>query len=375
MNPDHLAAVWVEGTGSNYEDPKFATGYPIAPGLILTVAHVFESGWSRVTVKIPKIAGTLIQVERSDQGEPLVWQGLGESGCGLDAALVAYHVPDWTGEPIEILSQRPANAVDWIAYGYPEFVRPDQVLRKPFDAGGEFRPQQDDLEFELVCNEKYSKPEAWQGASGGPIFVDGSNQLAGIFRGIRHHGGDTAIDGEKVAPIQRLVGVPAWKLMEDDRFRQIRSEALAADLDAFLRSDEAWFIRLAKRLTDILLRKKHAELLDQFNEVFGETASTDTCELQTQLQRIVTQRSASRSLPADIVDLRDLCKEQNFLDEAEAFDRMLTRVIPCMFTPEERQEIQRLLDSSVAIRVDVSCPAGAAIKVAAYRRKELDGDS
>ena len=375
MNPDHLAAVWVEGSGNEYAEPRFATGFPIAPGLILTAAHIFKTGWSKVTVQLPKIPRSITTMERGGKEEPLAWCGLDNSGAGLDAALIVCNLPDAVGERVEVLEQRPTSPVRWFAYGYPEFVRPDGTPGKPFDAGGEFRPQQDDSEFELVCNEEYSKPKAWRGASGGPIFADRSNRLAGIFRGIRHHGGETAINGDKVAPIQRLIGVPAWKIASDVQFQQIHRKALQVGLHAFQKSDEDWFSGLASRLTDIFFLNQRPQLLGKFNEVFGEAAGSDAGILKTQLQRLARDRSASRSLPADIVDLRDACRQLNFLDEAEAFDRMLTSVIPAMFTSEERQEIERLLDSSGAVRVDVSCPAGAAIKVAAYRRKELDGES
>jgi len=375
MNPDHLAAVWVEGDGDEYAMPKFATGYPIAPGLILTVAHIFKKNWSKVTVQIPGQANSATSIERADDDKPLVWCGQDRESEELDAALIAWKLPDSVGERIEFLNQRPASTVDWIAYGYPEFVRPEGTPGKPFDAGGTFRPQQDDPEFELVCNEKYSKPRAWRGASGGPIFKDGSNELAGIFRGIRHHGGEKAVDGDTIAPIQRIIGVPAWKLIDDDRFRKIRSGALETGLNAFQKSDDVWFSRLSARLADIFRRNQRAELLDEFNEVFGETAFTEASTLKTQLERLVRDRSVSRFLPADIVDLRDFCRERSFQDEAAAFDQMLTSVIPAMFTPEERLEIERLLNSEVAVRMDVSCPAGAAIKVAAYKRKPLDGDS
>ncbi|MEM7478117.1 MAG: hypothetical protein AAF483_24285 [Planctomycetota bacterium] len=374
MNPDHVACIWVEGEGADYKDPKFATGYPIAPGLILTVGHIFKDNWTRVTIQIPKIANSAKSNNRGENDVPLAWCGL-SSESGLDAALIKCNLPAEVRDRTRLLEARPTSPMKWFGYGFPEFVRPEKKPGAPFDSRGDFSPPQDGAVFELECSEEYLNPEKWGGASGGPIFLSDSQVLAGIFHGVRHHGGEITRNGQHIKPIQRILGTPAWKIFADEKFQLVYQQALEPEAKEFTNKDEKWFSSLASRIARAFPANQRDDWADLFQEVFDETPAAEAKEFKLQIQRIVRQKAANRFLAADIVDLRERCNEFGLNDQANRLDQMLTSVIPTMLTPEERRKLTELLDESGVVQIEVSCPAGAAIKIAAYGRRALDDDS
>jgi hypothetical protein len=375
MNPDHLAAVWVEGDGEEYSEPKFATGYPIAPGLVLTVSHIFNVGWSKVIVQIPALSGSQpVTITRGDNNFPLVWDGQTDGSNGIDAVLFACDLPDGVGGGVKFLEVRPASAVDWFAYGYPEFVRPEGSPGEPFSARGEFSPPQTGVKFELDCT-KYANPEVWGGASGGPIFLKPSNLFAGIFCGVCHHGGEIADDGAKIAPIQMLIGVPAWEIINAPGFRAV-FQPLDPNREAdFQRDDDEWYQELAAYMAAALQSDDDARVSTPFQSVFGEPLERDQTALDSQMKRLIRKRGSDRSLPSDLSRLSAKCSKLGINSTAEAIDALLVDLIPTMLTPDERRQIRDLLESSQGGFVQVTWKAGAAICIAAFGRHSLDDHS
>ncbi len=176
MDPNLLVAVWSEHP--DWNEPKRAAGYPIAPNRILTVAHVIPPDHADAKITIEFVYPPL---QTAVLGRRVCWNGQERDADGLDAAVVECKFPEDVHPTAHLLNTMPNERTEWFANCIPEFsIRNKGLPGGYLDTSGHFNPVPDVASFQIECDLKRLAGPAWGGASGTPFFI-GPNRIAGIF--------------------------------------------------------------------------------------------------------------------------------------------------------------------------------------------------
>ncbi|MBF0346086.1 MAG: hypothetical protein HQL81_00320 [Magnetococcales bacterium] len=189
---------------------ELATGYPVAPNLILTARHVLETkdrdNQKPIKAKWwyhkPKVVGDQGWLTLAD--DAIVWRGEGE----LDAALLRLPEKEWTPkEYLFLSSDRPSEDTRWASEGFPHVARRKELPKATSFQGNVYSKADAESYFELSEDANPDREAGWKGVSGMAVFV--RRKILGIVRSIP--------TGFKSA---RLHAVPSWKMLEDPAFRK-----------------------------------------------------------------------------------------------------------------------------------------------------------
>ena len=295
MDKSLLVAVFVPTTDAAGTDHKghegtVATGYPVAPDLILTARHPFHPEPpvfrdERYPVKVrwhyhrqhpnadPQGWVTLARDE-----DAMVWPGTAE----LDAVVLRCPRPQGAVGWGIVSEEQPTDDMTWVSEGFPRASKYD-ALRHPSSFGGKcFSKASSENYFELSALAPPEAEEDWRGASGMPIFV--GRRLLGVAQRVPMKFG-----------AERLHATPCRKLLADQRFR----DALGFD-DRQARLDQAQS-QLAEVLTSAA-----AEALAEALGITADLSGLDPPErtgrvaqrlLETDIRRAITAlRKAHQAL-------------------------------------------------------------------------------
>lgn len=339
MNANHLVGVWVlendEGKGG---DEPFATGYPIAPNRILTVAHVFKPNASKIIV-------WFVYCDAKPVVAKVVWNGREKDPNGLDAMVLECPFPPTVMPSVELMTEAPRDVLHWHSNCFPQFARTDKIEKGRYlDALGSINPVADVLtSFPIDCNEKNPVSAAWGGASGGPIFV-GKSRLVGILSGVRL-GAESNEDGKPVAPFQRLIAVPAWKLAADPDFIASLGGVSSKDLE---NAEQEWKKRVAARIRMDLGGINDEFVSERFEIEFGIPLLGERRNLETISGTLVDDPT----LVHVISDIRENCRKKQLQDSAERLEQVENQMLPRLFPPEQRKRFWDELRFRGAILVE-----------------------
>jgi hypothetical protein len=165
MDPKQLVQVFTHTGGGR---GKIATGYPVAPGRVLTARHALhgDGATGEIEVRWYNLEGDA----RRWRPASVCWEG----ADGVDAALLACEFPAGAAAaPYLISCSMPSHLYDWISTGFAAVGSRDDVT-PPVPLRGRILPLADGLAsgtFELGVDYAASAATDWQGASGGPVFV------------------------------------------------------------------------------------------------------------------------------------------------------------------------------------------------------------
>lgn len=199
MNKDLLVEIFIPMQG---DEGIIATGYPVAPGRILTAGHVLDD----VT------DDTAIEVRWYNQkGSSREWHTINgvawQGGQELDAALFDCAFPDGIYPGGSLSARRPRDDMRWVSESFLKAGKRADC-REPISLQGRVNSKASRSPwFELGVDDYPGKPEDFKGASGSPVFVKGS--IIGIIQSCPQN-----FEG------RRLRATPVWCLLEDEGFRQ-----------------------------------------------------------------------------------------------------------------------------------------------------------
>ena len=315
---DHLVEIFVPGDG---DEGRIATGYPVAPGRILTAGHVLDGATSEteILVRWYNLEGPARDWRNIDE---IVWRG----GKDLDAALLDCAFPQGVYAGGSLSARRPRDDMRWASEGFLRAgKRGDQRL--PIGLQGRvYSKGSRSLWFELGVDDHPDKAEDFKGASGGPVFVKGS--IIGVIQSCPEN-----FAGRK------LHATPGWRLLEGAEFRreinrdtpQIEevlkaiekrigasreiTEALGDKLDIPEEgTPEEWVTRIARTIVHLSCYDAIG-VLDDLHNVYCQEGSGDNAKICMDL--------VNRVLPATY-DLRTV---------AEALDRIQQGEVMLMDLP------------------------------------------
>lgn len=197
--------VEIHASGPNGASER-SSGYPVAPGRILTARH-----------------GLLPNVDHNDKTIQVRWHQQPKDDpsrewrpatiCwndeGLDAALLRCEFPveleqgrGW------ISAEQPREDARWSAVGIPRAGDQDAETSGPFHFhGGVYSASDTEDRFDIGVEDAAEGWEWWEGASGMAIFVE--RRIIGI-----------AVSCREATQARRFRASPTWKMLEDPAFRQ-----------------------------------------------------------------------------------------------------------------------------------------------------------
>jgi len=217
-NLDWVVAVNVEFADGIWEA---GTGYPIAPGVIMTARHILH----------PKKRGNpkSINVVWYYQKDKAQNEGMGESQKRfsdpkakeipieynhqeIDVALIACCFPDGVPQ-YAFLENNSPRELKWHGKGFPRVVK-NGKKRNPLSLGGVAEKIADsDLELQLTNRIATVSPESWKGVSGAAVF-DEQERIIGIITRCP----DTK-EGESL-DAKLFFGIPSWRILENRSIRE-----------------------------------------------------------------------------------------------------------------------------------------------------------
>jgi len=186
---------------------KTGTGYPVAPDLILTAAHVVcPAGRDHrypIEVLWQDYPDGPCNGWYALKDEDLVWRH-----PALDAALLRCPRPPGARGFGMVSESRVSDGAAWSSAGFPEVGKNDKGRRAVGFRGHSHSMSEDAAYFEIDVTVAPEEAGDWRGASGMPICVAGGSLILGIAREVPPKMG-----------AQRLHAVPTWKLLQDPAFR------------------------------------------------------------------------------------------------------------------------------------------------------------
>lgn len=262
MWKDSIAEVFVPHTGSDGKTGEVATGYPVAPNLILTAYHAVYPKSAQRDVDRP------VEIRWHHSKDASAWQPVkgivAWDGKPWDLILLDCNFPPEVS-PWEIFpsDQKPLDDMRWASVGFPRVGGKRDGVREPFPMkGGVFSMLETDPFFALEADAGPPLAEDWQGASGSPVVVNG--RILGVIVEVPPNLGAT-----------RLQAVPVWKVLRDDaefcrqvgyRQRQDRLERMRQRIEQQLDSAEDAIKALIAELPEsggVLRGKGRTELVGQ----------------------------------------------------------------------------------------------------------------
>jgi len=185
------------------------TGYPVAPGLILTSGHVVapENRDERYPIEVARVP---LGVQEDFEPD---WQEAGFEWVGpdpLDVALIRCPpdlAPDSCSSGI-LYDTLPRAGLNWSSRGFPKATRRDSVPG-PRDFGGPVRGNAEvDSRFSAETSSSTRHKDGWDGTSGMPVVVDG--RILGVVAEVLDPGDN-----------QVFLAVPTRRLLRNDDFKRI----------------------------------------------------------------------------------------------------------------------------------------------------------
>lgn len=202
MDARHLVQVFAHTGGDRGAN---ATGYPVAPGRVLTARHAVrpDGATGAIEVRWYNLTGEA----RKWRAARVVWEGTADN----DAAVLECEFPEeFRATPYLISSTEPSNLFDWESAGFAaagakgEEVPPTSLNGKVLTAGSE--PCRSGS-FALGVEFPTGSAEGWLGASGSPVFV-GQRILGVVATAQRPFNGE------------RLTATATCRLLHDESFRK-----------------------------------------------------------------------------------------------------------------------------------------------------------
>ena len=296
MDKSLLIAVFVPTTNERGEDFKGeigerATGYPVGKDLILTARHVLypkppNRRDSRYPVAIRwhyfRSGDDADWIEISD--DDLVWESQGE----LDAALIRCPRPSDAGGWGIVSRDRPRDGMPWISEGFPRAARYGNQRNPSSFIGKVCSKAPNESYFELTVDTAPEDEEGWKGVSGMPVFVD--HKILGVVRSVPPH-----------FNAKKLHATPAWKLLEDDVFRQWIGDNKQA---AHFKKTRSKLVELFQRSPDVIdaIQRELPDIADKMTGLNQGRKADDLVEhlLKTDIRTAIQAlRDAHRSFCED----------------------------------------------------------------------------
>ncbi len=190
----------VVGTGEGNR-VRCGTAYPIAPGRLITAAHVIEDATPE------KIDVSWYHQPAEDRGwKPCIsiaWDGRPK----FDVMLLQVDCPEALKNRFGVLTQTPPKTHSrWESEGFPLIgKRSDNWLPIPMK-GAVYSIGNQSALFQLDVDDPPTRQGGWRGASGSPVFVDGA--ILGVI-----------VTCPEDFANGRLEAVPVSRLLADTRFR------------------------------------------------------------------------------------------------------------------------------------------------------------
>lgn len=275
MDPEHIVEVSVRTKAGRFE---IGTGYPVAPGRILTAKHVLgpEAASREIVVRWYNLK----DAARERRPARLVWAGTGD----LDAAILECEFPAAIkAAPYLISSSVPQASSQWSSAGFAAAGVEDGAS-DPVPLSGRVLPHATDPaatgEFHLGVDYAPEEATDWQGASGGPVFVE--HRIVGVlvssqrpFEGRRLAATATCRLLQE-AEFRAAVGYKEkWKRLQDYRDGLVerigrsvpaaRALAEAVGVDA----SQVWSPAATREVVERLLDQRLEELLPKLNQAHG----------------------------------------------------------------------------------------------------------
>jgi hypothetical protein len=197
MDKDLLVQVIVN-TGD--EKVRCGTAYPIAPGRVITAAHVVGDAQPN------QIEVSWYHQSKSERGwkpcKSIVWKR-----PDVDVIVLEVDCPNSVKSRFAVLGEsEPRTDIRWESEGFPLVGKRGDDWVAISMKGATFSMGNQSELFELGVDSPPSSVNGWQGASGSPVFVNGN--ILGVI-----------VVCPKDFANGRLSAVPAYRLLKDDSFR------------------------------------------------------------------------------------------------------------------------------------------------------------
>lgn len=210
MNKNMLVEI-VASTSKGSPEGESGTGYPIAQNLILTARHLLYDDDDVLYPHI-EIRWHYLHQEKNDiydwkcaKIEPT---DLDEK---LDVALLRCEFPEGIEHHCLMQEFNPNEEFEWESEGFSEAGHQDDVSRKATVLAGEAYSAADHADCLVLTERAYAEnKELWSGISGAPVFIKGSNTIAGVI-----------VEAPPHFKAARLCATPTWKLL-DSRNKMFR---------------------------------------------------------------------------------------------------------------------------------------------------------
>lgn len=186
----------------------YATGFPVGTNRVLTCLHVCVGKVDKIEVRLPArskewLAAAVSVAWPADAAE------LTPDSIPVDVALLAVELPKEAVSGV-ISSRRPQPHRPWNGHAFPAgsskddrgYLRAHPLIGSV--AGATSAQSGEGRELQLNVLSEPDKREQWQGASGGPVVVDG--ELCAVLRAYQSNWGNS------------LYAVPTWVLLRDGSF-------------------------------------------------------------------------------------------------------------------------------------------------------------
>lgn len=219
---------------------RCGTGYPIAPGRIITAAHVINDATAdQVEVRWYHQSDTDGGFKRC---KSIVWQH-----DDFDVVILDVECPESLKSRFGLLAEsEPRAGALWESEGFPRVGQRNGAWQAIPMKGTTFSMGDQSELFDLVADAPPSVTHGWRGASGSPVFVDG--KILGII-----------VRCPEDFANGRLSAVPVCRLLRDEAFRV--AVELSDDQRRTLLIDEAIQL-LAKSPESLRAMAQQLDLLD-----------------------------------------------------------------------------------------------------------------
>ncbi|MBF0107561.1 MAG: hypothetical protein HQL76_00080 [Magnetococcales bacterium] len=309
---------------------ELATGYPVAPNLILTARHVLEPEDRDRDKSVKAKWWGYKPEEKDDQGwleAEIVWCGKDD----LDAALLRLPERSWTPkEYLFLSSERPREGTEWASEGFPHVARREDCPKSASFHGKVYSMMDSKPYFEISEDANPVREEGWKGVSGMAVVVQ--DKLIGIVQSI-----PSGFDGK------RLHAVPSWKMLEDPDFRKaIRYDDKQNRLDEYR----------------ALLEKEIQKNVDYFAPVaqeFGKGAEWGRASSKEEKGRLLAECMLRISLPDMLESLYTSWKEADDVSKQNVLYDVVRLLLPALYDNRIVEDIK--IDKDLANPLFVELPA------------------
>ena len=182
---------------------SIGTGYPVAPGRILTARHVlFPEN------RVPKSLGEVRWYHLNGvlrEWRPItniVWQDV-----NMDVTVIECDFPGTVKTYGMLTRSKPKTDARWESEGFAKVGKKEGGTCPPVPLKGATYSMGEQGVFHLGVDDPAYQPSAWKGASGSPVFVDG--KIQGVI-----------VIAQADFPANRLAATPSFKLLNEPSFRQ-----------------------------------------------------------------------------------------------------------------------------------------------------------